>query len=101
VKIYGDCLKTCEDFSTNFGDNRTGYCITKTLCFSPGNFFTKNKITVAPYAHYSHELAPCELSVSLLETAIFAQTEVMEEESGAVLSILTLTEHDFQEAFEK
>jgi hypothetical protein len=52
VMFYGDCVKTCEDCAPNFGDKRTGYCITTTrlftLPFSPGIFFTKNKMTVVP-----------------------------------------------------
>jgi hypothetical protein len=42
VTFYGDCVKVCEDFAQNFGDKRTGCCITATLhltlSFSPGNF---------------------------------------------------------------
>jgi hypothetical protein len=36
-------VKMCEDFTPNFGNKRTGCCITSThhltLPFSPGNFF--------------------------------------------------------------
>jgi hypothetical protein len=28
VTFYGDCMKMCEDFGLNFGDKRTGCCIT-------------------------------------------------------------------------
>jgi hypothetical protein len=35
--IYSDCMKMCEDFPPNFGDKRTGCCIT--LPYSPRNFF--------------------------------------------------------------
>jgi hypothetical protein len=41
VTFYGDCVKICEGFAPNFGDKRTGRCITTThhltLPFSPGN----------------------------------------------------------------
>jgi hypothetical protein len=30
VAFYGDCVKMCEDFAQNFGDERTGCCITIT-----------------------------------------------------------------------
>jgi hypothetical protein len=30
VTFYGDCVKMCEDFDPNFGDERTGCCITTT-----------------------------------------------------------------------
>jgi hypothetical protein len=47
----------CEDFSQNFGDRRTGCCITTmhrlTLLFSPGEFFTKNNLTVVRSPLYS------------------------------------------------
>jgi hypothetical protein len=37
--FYGDCVKVCKDFAPNFGDKRTGCCITTThrltLAFSP------------------------------------------------------------------
>jgi hypothetical protein len=40
---YGDCVKTCKDFTPNFGDKRTG--ITTTCClsllFSLGSFWPK------------------------------------------------------------
>jgi hypothetical protein len=42
VTFYGNCVKMCEDFAPNFGNKRTGCCITTThrltLPFSPGNF---------------------------------------------------------------
>jgi hypothetical protein len=45
VTFYGDCLKICHDFAPNFGNKRTGCCITIThrftLPFSPGNFLPK------------------------------------------------------------
>lgn len=45
VTLYGDCAKMCEDFTQNFGEEKTGCCMTKkhhlTLSFSPGNFDRK------------------------------------------------------------
>jgi hypothetical protein len=45
----------CEHFAPNFGDKRTGYCITTvhslTLPFTPGIFFTKN-MTADHYTFY-------------------------------------------------
>jgi hypothetical protein len=41
---YGDCLKMRKDFALNFGDKRTGCCITThrlTLPFSSGIFLPK------------------------------------------------------------
>jgi hypothetical protein len=42
VMFYNNCVKMCEDFAQNFGDKRTGCCITTThfltLPVSPGNF---------------------------------------------------------------
>jgi hypothetical protein len=38
--LYGDCVKMCEDFSSNFGEKRNGCCIMithrRTLALSPG-----------------------------------------------------------------
>jgi hypothetical protein len=43
--FYGDCVKMCEEFAANFGDDRTGCCFTTThrlmLPFSPENFLPK------------------------------------------------------------
>jgi hypothetical protein len=44
LTFYGDFVKMCEDFAPNFGDKRTGCCITTThilTLFSPGNFYRK------------------------------------------------------------
>jgi hypothetical protein len=52
LTFCGYCKKICEDFSPNFGDKRTGCCITTTHSltrpFSAGNFFTKNNMAVVP-----------------------------------------------------
>jgi hypothetical protein len=66
VTFLDDCMRTCEDFALNFFDKRTNCCITTThhltLPFSPGNYFTKNNMTVV-----SHP--PC-LSVFPIEDTI-------------------------------
>jgi hypothetical protein len=40
--FYGDCMKMCEEFTLNIGDEGTGCCIMTTHCFtlpfSRGNF---------------------------------------------------------------
>jgi hypothetical protein len=45
VTSYGDCMKMWEDFAPNFGNKRTGSCITitchLTLPFSPDNFLPR------------------------------------------------------------
>jgi hypothetical protein len=42
VTFYGDCVKMCESFASNFGDKTTGCCVTTTrrltLPFSLGSF---------------------------------------------------------------
>jgi hypothetical protein len=47
-------MKICEDFPSNFGDKRTGCCITTkhllTIPFSPENF--DKKITIVPHTPY-------------------------------------------------
>jgi hypothetical protein len=45
VTFYGDCLKVCEDFALNFGDERSGCCIRTThhliISSSPEKFLLK------------------------------------------------------------
>jgi hypothetical protein len=52
MTFYGDCAKTCEDFILNFGDKRTGCCITTThrltLPFATGNFWPKTTWLSSP-----------------------------------------------------
>jgi hypothetical protein len=85
----------CKDFAPNFGNKRTGCCITTThrltLSFSPGNFFIKNNTTVIPHLPY-FSLFPL-LKIKLKDRHIDT-IEVIETESQAVMN--TLTEHDFQ-----
>jgi hypothetical protein len=73
------------------------------LPFSPGNFFTKN-ITVLPHPSYSPDLATCDFSLFpqlkiRLKGCYFDTTEVIKEESQAVLRILR--EHEFQDGIKK
>jgi hypothetical protein len=43
VTFYSNYMKMYEHFALNFGDKRTGCCVTTTHCltlpFSPGNFW--------------------------------------------------------------
>jgi hypothetical protein len=85
-------VKICEDFALNSGDKRTGRCISMdhlTLSFSPGNFFSKYKMTIVPRAPYSPDMAPYSFSVS----HHFDKNEMIKTGLQAVLNILT--EHDF------
>jgi hypothetical protein len=81
VTFYGNCVKIREDFPSNFGDKRTGCCITTThrltLPFSPGNSSPKR--------------------TRLSSSAAILTKVVIEAELQAVLN--TLTGHDFQDAF--
>jgi hypothetical protein len=96
VKLYCDCVKMCEDFGPNFGDKRTGYCITTrhhlAFLFSPRNCLPNATRQPSCYPTF---LFP-RLKVKL-KGSHFYTIEVMEAESQAVLN--TLTEHDFQDAF--
>jgi hypothetical protein len=87
-------MKMCEDFALNCGDKRIGCCITTThfvtLPFSPGNFFTKNNMTVVTHQPY-FSLFP------QLKGRRFETIEVTEAKLQAALK--TLTEHDFQDEF--
>jgi hypothetical protein len=92
------CLKMCGDLAPNWGDKRSGCCITTShrLAFLfARKFMTKNNTTVV--------LQPPYFSVSPIKMKLkgrhFDTTEVMEAESQAVL--ITLTEQDFQDAFRK
>ena len=67
-------------------------------------FLAKNKIAVIPHPPYSSDLAPCDFFLSpkmklKLKGCRFNTTEEIQAESQRVLD--TLTENDFQEAFQK
>jgi hypothetical protein len=100
MMVYGYCTKICEHFAPNFGGKRTGCCITTThhltLPFSPGNFFTKNNMTVFP--HPSHFFLFFRVKIKL-KGSHFHTTEVTKAESQAVLN--TFTDHDFQDGIKK
>jgi hypothetical protein len=86
----------CEDFAPNFGDKRSGCCITThrlTFPFPPVNFDQKQHDCSHPT--YLTFLFP-RLKIKL-KGSHFDTVEVIEAESQAVLN--TLTEHDFQDAF--
>jgi hypothetical protein len=34
VTFYGECVKMCKDIAPNFGNKRTGHCITTTYCLA-------------------------------------------------------------------
>jgi hypothetical protein len=92
--FYGDCVKMCEDFAPNFGDNAPFH-----------TFFFQEKIFdqhyCCPHPPYSPNLAPCDFTLfpqlkMKLKGCCFDTIEVIEAELQAVLN--TLTEHDFQDA---
>jgi hypothetical protein len=91
----------CKAFAPNFGDKRTGCCITKTyrltLPFSP-------IFSIFDQQHGCRPHSPTHFSLfSLLKINLrglhFDTIEVIEAESQAVLNIIT--EHDFKEAVTK
>jgi hypothetical protein len=87
----------CEDFAQNFGDKRTGCCITTTqrltLPFYREIFYQKQH-NCRPPPTPLFSVPPVKIK---LKGRHFDTTEVLEAESQAVLN--SLTEHDFQDAF--
>jgi hypothetical protein len=56
VTFYGDCVKVCEDFALNFGEQKNWLLhhdnpLSHTSFFPPKNFLTKNKMTVPLPTH--------------------------------------------------
>jgi hypothetical protein len=55
VTFFGDFVKICEDFSPNFGNKISSFCITTmhslTFGFSPENFWPKQNVC-RPHASY-------------------------------------------------
>jgi hypothetical protein len=98
VTFYGNCTKICKDFAPNFGDKRTGCCITTmhhlTLPFLPGNFFNKNNMTVVPHPPYFSFFPLLKVR---LRGSHFHTFEVIEAGSQEVMNILT--DHEFEDAF--
>jgi hypothetical protein len=84
-----------EDFTPNFGNKRTGCCITTTHNLTK-QFLTKNNMTVLlhpPYFSLFHRLK------TKLKGLYFDTVEVIEAESQVVLN--SFREYDFQDAFNK
>jgi hypothetical protein len=51
--FYGECVKMCEDFFPNFGNETTAYFITTThrlIFFTPENFYQKQHDCGSPTA---------------------------------------------------
>jgi hypothetical protein len=98
--FYSDCVIMCEHFAPNFGDKRTGCCITTThhltLNFLPGNFLTKNNKTVITHPPYFCLFPQQKIK---LKGRHFDMIAVMEAESQAVLK--NCTEQYFQDTFKK
>jgi hypothetical protein len=102
----GYYVRMCEDFTLNFGNKdwllHHDTAQSHTSSFTR-EFLTKNNITVVPCPPSSPDLAPCDFSVSPLKMKLrgchFDTVEMIEAELQAVLN--TLTEHDFQDAFER
>jgi hypothetical protein len=97
--FMANCMKMWEDFAPNFGNKRTGCCITITHCltlpFSPRNFWPRNNLTVI-LTHPTFLFPPLKLK---LKGHHFDTTEVIKSELQAMLN--TPTEHDSQAAFKK
>jgi hypothetical protein len=93
LTLFDDCVEMCEDFASDFGDKRTGCCVTTTT------LFTRELLTKK---HHDCRSPPTLLfSVSRLKIKLkgrhFDTIQVIEAESQAVLNILA--EHGFQDAF--
>jgi hypothetical protein len=89
----------CADFTPNFGDKRTGYCIATThhltLPFSPKHFLRKATLrSSASHPTFLFHRLKIKQKVRHFDTI-----EVIEAESQAVLN--TLTKHDIEDAFKK
>jgi hypothetical protein len=67
VTFYGDCTKMCEDFISNFGGKGTG-CRSTFFRPSPGNFLTKNNMTVIFHPPYSPDFSPATFMFLGLKT---------------------------------
>jgi hypothetical protein len=78
VMFQGDCVKMCEDFAPNFGDNRTGCCITTPhTSFFTRKFLTKNNMALVP-THPTFLFPQLKIK---LKGSHFDTTEVIEAES--------------------
>jgi hypothetical protein len=101
-----NCVKKCEYVALNFGENRPG-CFTMTtprltLSSSPSSFWQNTSLLSFP-THRTPDLAPCDFLLFpkmkfKLKGHRFDTTEEIQAESPRVFD--TLTEKDFQEAFQ-
>jgi transposase len=107
AKFCGDCVKKCEDIAPKFVENTwllhhdNAPSHTSVLTHQ---FLAKNKIAVIPHPPYSPDLAPCDFLLFpkmklKLKGRRFDTIEEIQVESQRVHD--TLTEKDFQEAFQK
>jgi len=108
VKFCGDCRKKCEDIIPNFGENRPG-CFTMTmhcltLMSSPTSFWQKTKLLLSPTHHTPLIWHP-------VTSSYFLKWNWSWKDAGSIplrrfrpkrrKCFNTLTEKDFQEAFQK
>jgi hypothetical protein len=101
-------VKLCEAIAPHFGENRPG-CFTMatprlTLPSSPSSFWQNNKWLSSPHPPFSPDLASGDFLLfpkmkPKLKTRRFDTIAEIQAESQRVLD--TLTEKDFQEAFQK
>jgi hypothetical protein len=97
VTFYGDYMKMCKDFAANFGDKRTGRCVTTTdphTSFFTRESFTKINMAVVLHPPYFSPFPRLKLK---LKGHHFDTIEVIDAELLAVLN--ALTESDLQDAF--
>jgi hypothetical protein len=80
----------CEDFAPNFGDKRTGCCITTTHRFSAGNILLKTTWLLSP--PYLSLLPKLKINP---EGRHSDTNEAIQAGAQAVLNILT--EHGFED----
>jgi hypothetical protein len=90
LKLFGDCVKMCEDFATDFGDKGNGRCITTThrltLPLPPQNFFTKIDCHPPPTLLFFVSRFKIKLKGRHFDT-----TEEIEAESQVVLNTTSRT----------
>jgi hypothetical protein len=100
VTFYGDCTKICEDFAPKFGDIDLAAASSQRtfshFLLHLGLCTRKNNRTVVSFPPYISVFPRLKIK---LKGRHFVSNEVIEAESQAVLN--TLTEHDFQGAFEE
>jgi hypothetical protein len=92
-ELYVDCMKMYQDFTSKFGENRTGCCITTMYHFHlhQGIFYQTQQDFLSP-PNLLPSVSPIE---DKTEGRHFCTIEVTEAESQVMLDIRT--EHDFQD----